>query len=98
MALEIITDDKRVRQRAFEPVADLDADLVLVRRDKKEHAVVLLRLPELPGAEQLVGISLDVAALQRFYRGDDELDAGFVFEILQLGLKSLRLCGVMTLA
>ena len=78
---------QRVGQRTFKPVADLDADLVLVRRDQQENAVVLLRLAELPGAEQLVGVSLDVAALQRFDGGDDQLNAGFVFKVFQLGLK-----------
>ena len=81
-------DDRRQRvgQRAFEAVADLDAHLVLVRRDQQQHAVVLLRLAELPDAEQLVGIGLDVAALQRLHRGDDELDAGLVFEVFELCL------------
>src|SRR5262249_26876595 len=47
---------------------------------EKQDAVVLLRLAELPGAEQLIGVGFDVAALQRLHRGDNELDAGFVFQ------------------
>ena len=56
-------------------------------RDEQKNAVILLRLAELPGAEQLVGISFDVAALQRFDGGDDQLNAGLVFKVFQLGLK-----------
>ena len=75
-------DDRRQRvgQRTFEPVADLDPHLALVGRDQKQHAVILLCLAELPEAEELIGVGLDVAALQRLHRGDDELDAGFVFQ------------------
>src|SRR3984885_5641391 len=78
---------QRVGQRAFEPVADLDADPVLIRGDEQKNTVILLRLAELPGAEQLVGISFNVAALQRFDGGDDQLNAGLVFKVFQLGLK-----------
>ena len=60
---------------------------MLVGRDQKQHAVILLCLAELPEAEELIGVGLDVAALQRLHRGDNELDAGFVFERLQLGFK-----------
>ncbi len=80
----MISFDKRVGQRAFEAVADLDAHLVLVRRDQQQHAVVLVLLAKLPGAEELVGIGLDVAAFERIDRGDDKLDAGLLFEIGEL--------------
>ena len=73
----------RIGQRAFEAIADFDAYLVLVRRDQKQHAVVLLRLAELPGPEQLIGVGFDIAALQRRHRRHHELDAGFFLEILQ---------------
>jgi hypothetical protein len=53
-----------VGQRAFEAVANLDAHFVFVRRNEKKNAVVLLRLAEFPVAEQLIGVGLDVAALQ----------------------------------
>ena len=56
---------QRVGQRAFQPVADLDAHPPLVRRDQQQHAVVLGLLAELPGAEQLVGVGLDLLALER---------------------------------
>ncbi len=72
-----------IGQRAFETVANLDAHLVLVRGDEKKHAVVLLRLPELPGAEQFIGIGLDVAALQRRHRGNHELDSGLLLQVLR---------------
>ena len=77
---------QRIGQRAFEAVADLDAHFVLGRRDEEQHAVVLLGFAELPEPEQLIGIGLDVAALQRFHRGDDQLDAGLVLQLLRLRL------------
>ena len=54
-------------------------------RDQKQHAVVLLRLAELPGAEQLIGVGLDVAAFERSHRGDDELDAGLLLQGYRFG-------------
>ena len=53
MALVMMTLRQRVGQRAFKPIADLDAHPPLVRRDQQQHAVVLRLLAELPGAEQL---------------------------------------------
>ena len=67
---------QRVGQRAFEAIADLDAHPPLVGRDQQQHAVVLGLLAELPGAEQLVGIGLDLLAVERGHGGDHELDAG----------------------
>ncbi len=82
-----LNDDRRQRigQRALEAVADFDAHLVLGRCNQEQDAIVFLRLAELPEPEQLVGEGLDVAALQRFHCGDDELDAGFVLQVLELG-------------
>src|SRR5579863_1528789 len=74
---------KRVGQRTLEPIAHLDAYFVLGRGDQKKNAVVLLRLAELPETEQLISVSLDIAALQRLDRGDDQLNAGFVFEAFE---------------
>src|SRR5271154_2781073 len=54
-------------------------------RDQKQHAVVLLRLAELPGAEQLIGVGLDVAAFERPHRGDDKLDAGLLLQGYRFG-------------
>ena len=65
----------RVGQRAFEPVADLDADLALGRRVQQQHAVVLAALAELPAAEQAVGVVLDRIAVERLHRRDDDLVA-----------------------
>ena len=50
----LVADDAArhgVGQRAFEPVADLDAHLAVLRRDDDEHAVVLALLAELPLVE-----------------------------------------------
>ena len=86
IALAMIDGRQRVGQRAFEPVADFDADAMFVGRDEQQDAVVLGLLAELPGPEELVGIGLDLFALQRRDRCDDELDAGFLLEIGELGL------------
>ena len=56
---------QRIRQRALEAVADLDAQLALVGRDQKQHAVVVLLLPELPVPEEAVGVILDARAVER---------------------------------
>ena len=50
---------QRIRQRAFEAVADLDAHLALLGRDEEQRAVVLPLLAELPVPEQAVGVILD---------------------------------------
>ena len=54
------------------------------RRDQQQYAVVFLRLAKFPESKQSVGVGLDVAALQRFYRRDDELNAGFILKLLEL--------------
>ena len=74
----------RVGQRSLEPIADLDAHPVFVGRDEKQHAVVLLRFAEPPGAEKLVGVGLDLLAVERGDGRHDELDARLVLEVLQL--------------
>ena len=56
----LVADDAarhRVRQRAFEAVADLDAHLAVLRRDDDEHAVVLALLAELPCVEHPLAYS-----------------------------------------
>ena len=77
----------RVGQRALEPVADLDAHAMLFGRDQEQRAVVLLRLAELPGAEELVGVGLDLLAVERGDRRDDQLDARLRLELGELALE-----------
>ena len=63
-----VLDDQlgvQVGQRAFEPVADLDAHLAVVLGDQQQDAVVLAGLAEPPGAEQPVGVGLDRLAVER---------------------------------
>ena len=76
---------RRVSQRSFEPIADFDADLVLLRRHQEEHAIVLLLLAELPSAEKLIRVRFDLQAFERGDGGDDKLDAGLVLQVLELG-------------
>ena len=64
-----------VGQRALEAVADLDAHPPLVRGDQEEDAVVLLRFAQLPGAEERVGVGLDLLPAERRHGRHDELDA-----------------------
>jgi hypothetical protein len=45
-------------------VADLNAHTALVRRDEKKDAVVPMGLAELPGAEEGVGVRLDLLAVE----------------------------------
>ena len=76
-----------VGQRALEAVADLDAHPPLLRRDQKESAVVLFRFAQFPGAEQPVGVGLDLLAVERGHGRDDELNAGLLLEIGELALE-----------
>ena len=78
-----VLDDQpgdRVGERAFEPVADLDAHLALARHDDQQRAVVLALLADLPVAAELVAEVLDRGALQRSQRDHDELVGGLGFE------------------
>ena len=84
IAFSMISCDDRVGERAFEPVADLDAHLALVRRHDQQHAVVLVLLADLPVAAELIAVILDRGALQRLQRDDDELVGGLGFEIGEL--------------
>ena len=59
---------------------------MLGRRDQEEHAVVLLGFAELPKPKQLIGVSLDVASLQRFDGGDDKLNPRLILEVFELCL------------
>ena len=77
---------ERVGQRALQPVSDFYPHPPFVGRDEQQHAVVLGFLAELPGAKQLVGVRLDLLAVERGDGGDDKLDAGLGLEIGQLGL------------
>ena len=61
--------------------------LVLVRRDKEQNAVVLVLFAEFPVAKQGVGVRFDLVAVERSNRRDNELDAGFLFEIGELRLQ-----------
>ncbi len=86
----IVDDETRhqVGQRAFEAVADLDADLALVRRHDQQHAVVLVLLSDLPVAAELIAVILDRGALQRFQRDHHHLVGRLGFKVGEL----LRQC------
>ena len=71
----------------FEPVAHLDAHLVLGGRNEEDNAVVLLLASEVPVAPELIAVIGDLVALQRVQRDDDELVTGGVLQPLQLLLE-----------
>ena len=74
-----VADDaarRRVGQRAFEAVADLDAHLAVVRHDDDEHAVVLALLAELPRFEHARRVLLDALAAERGHRQHHDLVGG----------------------
>ena len=73
-----------VGQRAFQPVAHLDAHFSVVARHQKQDAVVLARLAETPCAEEAVGVGLDLLAAETRYRGDHDLFRRFLLERLEL--------------
>src|SRR5262245_14333433 len=78
-----VLDDEprdRVGERAFEPVADLDAHLALVWRHDQHHAVVLVLLSDPPAAAELDPVILDRGALQRLERHHHELVGGLGLE------------------
>ena len=54
----------RVGELALEPVADLDAHLVLGRRHDQQRAGVLVLLADAPVAAELIAVILDRIALQ----------------------------------
>ncbi len=84
-----------VGHHGLQPVADLDIDLVLVRRDDQQQAVVLVGLAvrrlfaavlaDAPGAAQLVAIVANIIALQVGDGDHDQLVGGGVLQPLQLG-------------
>ncbi len=60
---------------ALEPIADLDARLVLLRRHDYKRAVVLALLANPPVAAELIAVIFDCVALQRFDGDDSDLAA-----------------------
>ena len=53
---------QQVGDRAFKAVAHFDAHLAIVLGHQQQDAVVNVLAPQLPGAEQLIGIVLKVRA------------------------------------
>jgi len=89
----IVFDDQlgvQVGQRAFQPVADLDAHLAVVLGHQQKHAIVFAALAELPETEQPVGIGLDLFAIEAGYGRHDDLVGTLFLEIGEL-LRQRRL-------
>ena len=66
---------RRIRHRAFEAVADLDPDIMLLGRHDQQQAVVLALLPDAPAAAKRNAPILDGITLQIGQGDEDELDA-----------------------
>ena len=80
----------RVRQNAFEAVADFDAELAVVLRDYEDGAVVELFLADLPALRDADAEAFDIFALQAWQREHGDLMAGLGFELPQPLLQRLR--------
>ena len=81
-------------KRAFEPVADFDAHLAILRHDDDQHAVVLALLPELPALEHLGRVFLDRVAADGRHRQHGDLIAGRFLVRLERGGQASRVCGL----
>lgn len=55
----------RIGKHRFQPVSNLDADLVFMRGDYQQNAVVLTLLPDMPVSAQLIAVVIDAVAVQR---------------------------------
>ena len=74
-----------VRERAFEAVADFDADFAIFERDKEEDAIIGPLPPKLPGGGDAMGKLFERIAFERRQNQDGHLIAGFRlvgFEVL----------------
>ena len=86
---------KRIRQDAFQAVADLQKHLAILNEDKQYDAVVLGLLPNPPGARDADGVIIDgrIGLHLRINR-DPDLVAGRAFEAFQLRVELVRRGGV----
>ena len=84
--LQAVVDARsKVGQIAFEPVANLDAQLAVLGRDKQEHAVVPPLLADTPAAAERQPPVLDGVAGEVRQGHDDELDLLLLLKMLELG-------------
>jgi hypothetical protein len=82
---------KRVGQRAFQPVTSLDKQLVILRENKQDDAIVLLFGADTPRARDSDRVFLDRGiALHCRVDGDNELVAGVALELRQLVVETRR--------
>src|SRR5262249_30281914 len=85
-AHHVLVDDAlggEVGQRAFEPVTDLDAQLVIVLGDNNDYAVIDLVASDLPVVRDPQGILLDRFGLRRRYKKHHDLAALARFKVSQ---------------
>ncbi len=79
---------RRIRQRTFKAVANLDEQLVILREDEQDDSVVPRLLACLPGLGQADGVILDRGIrLHLGIDGDEELVGGLAFKLGQAQLR-----------
>lgn len=72
---DLIDDHRRLRisQSVFQTVTDLNAQLAVITRHDQQGAVVLIFLPDTPGAAQLITKVFNGGALQVRHGDDNHL-------------------------
>ncbi len=83
----------RIRERSFRAIARFDAQLALLGSDEQERPVVLVLLPDSPGAKELVRIILDRKLPERGHGRDHDLIRRLVLIGLELRFDTLARVG-----
>ena len=83
----------RIRERSFRAIPRFDAQLALLGSDEQERPVVLVLLPDSPGAKELVRIILDRKLPERGHGRDHDLIRRLVLIGLELCLDTLARVG-----
>ena len=79
-----------IRNDRFQPVADLDAILVVLDRQQHQQAFVGSLFADAPFLEQADGDVLDRLVFERIHRDDGELRAGGALHVAAIGFDLRR--------
>jgi hypothetical protein len=81
----------RVRQRAFETIAGVNAQFAIIRENKQDRAIVLVRLAGFPCLEDLLRVIHHLGVLRhRLEDGDEQLRRRFPLISLQSSIERLE--------